>query len=171
MNSIINHQNTLYSNINNYSYLKDKIKNKNVKKIVNVYQQKFININASGFGDYLRGCVSLSLICDALNLEFGMNIKNHAIHNFINTRNHIDTDISYNNIKGVSICGKLCDTTDIDNIILEINSTEGEICYLYTTLWIDDNELNRYINKQFIVNVIKYFYFMMILIYSKFIHF
>jgi len=156
MNSIINYKNTLHTNINNYSHLKDKIKNKNVKKIVNVYQQKFINANAAGFGDYLRGCISLSLICDALNIEFGMNIKNHPIQNFINTKNHLDADISYNNIKGVSICGKVCDETDIDNIILEINSTEGEICYLYTTLWIDENELNKYINKQFIVNVIKY---------------
>lgn len=134
---------------------KDSIKNKKVKKVVNVYQQTYINGSAEGFGDYLRGCISLSLLCSFLNLEFGMNIKNHKIHHFINTSNHIDNSIDYNNIKKVSIADKYSNIYDINEIILEINNTKDEICYLYTTLYFHYDTLSNYSNKSYLYQIIK----------------
>lgn len=144
------------NNILDLTNYKNSITNKNVKQIVNVYQQTYINGSAEGFGDYLRGCISLSLLCSYLNLEFGMNIKNHIIHNFINTSNHQDNSINYNSIKKISIADKYSNTNDINEIISEINNTRGEICYLYTTLYFDQTTLYNNSKNLYIYSVIKY---------------
>jgi hypothetical protein len=150
MNSILNK--------NDLIFFKQKLTNKRVKKVVNVYQQKYINGNADGFGDYLRGCISLSLLCHLLNLDFGMNIKNHLIHHFINTTNHVDTNIHYDTIKKVSIAGKYSNKNDVDDIISEINKTQDEICYLYTTLFFEPtllyNDANTLYIKKVIINIL-----------------
>jgi hypothetical protein len=154
MNYIINRHLSL--NEHELNNLKHKITNKNIKKIVNVYQHKYENTVSNGFGDYLRGCISLSLLCYFLNLEFGMNIKNHPIHNFIIIDKHIDDNISYGKIKGISIVDKPSDINAIQEIIKEINSNEMEICYLYTTLYFEEEFLRKYYNKLYTMNVIKY---------------
>ena len=77
-------------------------KNKKIKKIVNVYQPNLINIKPGGFGDYLRGCISLSLLCKIIDVEFSMNIKNHPMSKYIYTDNHEDTNIDYETIIGLS---------------------------------------------------------------------
>jgi hypothetical protein len=57
--------------------------NKKLKKIVNLYQLKYKNSVAQGFGDYLRGSFCLLQICKLLNIEFEMNIKNHPMSKFL----------------------------------------------------------------------------------------
>lgn len=134
---------------------KSKITNTKVKKVVNVYQQEYINGKAEGFGDYLRGCISLSLLCSKLGLEFGMNIKNHIIKHFMNVSFHIDNSIDYNSIKKISIAGKYSDKNDIECILSEINNTNYEICYLYTTLFFNDTVLYNNSNKLYINPIIR----------------
>jgi len=49
-----------------------KFENTELKKIVNLYQKKYINGKAQGLGDYLRGCYCLFQVSQILGLEFDM---------------------------------------------------------------------------------------------------
>ena len=55
-----------------------------IDKIVNVYQPyyKFSNRNASGFGDFIRGCYFLLVYCDTTGMAFDM-IINHPINSHL----------------------------------------------------------------------------------------
>jgi hypothetical protein len=64
-----------------------KFNNPVLKKIVNVYQPKYINLCAQGFGDYLRGCFCLYQICQLYGLEFDMDISNHPMFPFLDNSN------------------------------------------------------------------------------------
>jgi hypothetical protein len=57
--------------------------NKNLKRIVNVYQLKYKNSVAQGLGDYIRGCFCLMQICAMLGLSFDMDLKNHPISKYL----------------------------------------------------------------------------------------
>lgn len=130
MNSIIYY--SMYNNSKNDinpENIKKKITNTRLKKIVNVYQPNLLNGKPEGFGDYLRGCISLSIICKIINVEFSMNIKNHPMSKYIYNDTHEDTNINYNNIIGIS--DKL-DNTCLTNIIDYINKYNDEIVYFYT---------------------------------------
>lgn len=75
--------------------------NNNLKKITNIYQLKYKNGVAQGFGDYLNGCFFLFQLCLKNNISFEMNFKNHPISKyFINESNSIDQNetIDYDNI-------------------------------------------------------------------------
>lgn len=73
--------------------------NSRLKKIVNVYQSKYTNFTAQGFGDYLRGCYCFFQICINLGLEFDMNIKNHPMSKYMKCEDHTDSNINYNQIE------------------------------------------------------------------------
>jgi hypothetical protein len=62
-----------------FKTISKKFNNTCVKRIVNVYQLKYKNGIAQGFGDYIRGCFCLMQICALLGLEFDMNLSNHPI--------------------------------------------------------------------------------------------
>lgn len=142
MNSIID-----YGKENNILSL---FKNKKLKKIVNVYQQNTINIKPGGFGDYLRGCISLSILCKIINIDFAMNIKNHPMAKYICTDNHEDTNINYENIIGLS--------DSLNDVINYINNCNQEICYLHTNLIFNDRMIKKNINitDDIKSNIIKY---------------
>jgi hypothetical protein len=57
--------------------------NKNLKRIVNVYQLKYKNSVAQGLGDYIRGCFCLMQICAMLGLSFDMDLKNHPMSKYL----------------------------------------------------------------------------------------
>lgn len=73
-------------------------KNKNLKKIVNVYQLKYKNGCAQGFGDFIRGCFCLLQICNILNLQFEIDIQNHPISKYILNTNLNPNKINYTDI-------------------------------------------------------------------------
>jgi len=56
--------------------------NKQVKRLVNVYQLKYINGPAQGFGDYIRGCFCLLQIASLLGIQFDMDLTNHPMSKF-----------------------------------------------------------------------------------------
>lgn len=72
--------------------------NKNLKKIVNVYQLKYTNGTAPGFGDYLRGCFFLYQICKYVNIEFDM-IVNHPMSKYLINQQNPPTNINYEKIE------------------------------------------------------------------------
>jgi hypothetical protein len=51
--------------------------------IENVYQEKYNNLNASGLGDFIRGCYFLMEFCDKNNIPFNINILNHPVSQFL----------------------------------------------------------------------------------------
>jgi hypothetical protein len=51
--------------------------------IENVYQEKYGDINASGFGDFLRGSYFLMQFCDQHDFSFNINMLNHPISQFL----------------------------------------------------------------------------------------
>lgn len=51
--------------------------------IENIYQEKYNNIFASGFGDFLRGSYFLMQFCDQYQLSYHINIQNHPISKFL----------------------------------------------------------------------------------------
>ena len=69
--------------------IKNIYKNTKLKKIVNVYQKKYIN--------FLRGSLYLTDLCNMLNLEFDIDIINHPMSKYL--KNNLPTyDISYSDI-------------------------------------------------------------------------
>lgn len=145
MNSIIYYNsNQTHTNTNKGITRNMEFNNKIVKKIVNVYQPFLLNGKPEGFGDYLRGSISLSVLCKILNLDFAMNIKNHPMSKYINTENHEDTEINYENIIGFS--DVLLNGKCLKSIIDYVNNCNQEICYLYTNLIIDNRMIKQYYN-------------------------
>ena len=57
--------------------------NKNIKKIVCVYQLQFTNDKSPGIGDFLRGCFFVLQLSQLLKLEFELDISNHPIAKYI----------------------------------------------------------------------------------------
>ena len=51
--------------------------------IENIYQEKYGEVNASGFGDFLRGSYFLMQFCDKYNFSFYINMLNHPIYQFL----------------------------------------------------------------------------------------
>jgi len=57
--------------------------NKNLKRIVNVYQMKYKNGVAQGLGDYIRGCFCLMQMSAILGLKFDMDLSNHPMSKYL----------------------------------------------------------------------------------------
>ena len=72
--------------------------NLKIKKIVNVYQLKYVNKIAQGLGDFLRGSICLYDICERLNIFFDFDFSNHPISQFIIGHNYNPT-VNYNSIE------------------------------------------------------------------------
>ena len=113
----------------NLDYIKSIYKNTKLKKIVNVYQKKYINIKGQGFGDFLRGSIYLTYICLVLGLDFDIDIKNHPMSMYLN--NNISLyNINYSNIEPY-ICYDNNETNFIINFIKKLNNYNEEIFYLF----------------------------------------
>ena len=83
-----------------------RLQNSRLKKVVNLFQKRYTNGNSMGFGDYIRGSLSLIQICQIHNLQFDMNYVNHPVSKFLtNTTNNDDLSIQSNSINynGVSM--------------------------------------------------------------------
>jgi hypothetical protein len=72
--------------------------NKNIKKIVCVYQLQFVNMPSPGIGDFLRGCFFVMQLTKLLNLEFELDISNHPIAKYIENSGK-NSAINYDNIE------------------------------------------------------------------------
>jgi hypothetical protein len=59
------------------------LQNKNIKKIVCVYQLNYTNQPSPGFGDFIRGCFYVMQLSKLLNIDFELDISNHPIEKYI----------------------------------------------------------------------------------------
>jgi len=120
------------SAVSNLDFIKGIYNNKKLKKIVNVYQKKYINAKAPGFGDFLRGSIYLTHICNIIDLEFDIDINNHPVSKFLNT-----TDSSFN-ICYLNVEGFICHFKSIEHekknirlFIDRLNNYNEEVIYLF----------------------------------------
>lgn len=74
--------------------------NKNIKKIVCVFQLQYVNEKSEGFGDFIRGCFYAMQLTKLLNLEFELDISNHPVSKYIENSGK-NSNINYDNIEFV----------------------------------------------------------------------
>lgn len=74
--------------------------NKNIKKIICVYQLQYTNNPSPGIGDFIRGCFYVMQLSKLLNVEFELDISNHPIEKYIENSGK-NTLINYDNIEWV----------------------------------------------------------------------
>ncbi len=75
-------ENRYYNNVS--------LNRRSLNKIINVYQENYVNQKAQGLGDYLRGSYCLYQICKNIGLQFEINFKNHPMSKFLD-----NDDIQY----------------------------------------------------------------------------
>ena len=73
-------------NAPNLNYIKTLFTNKNINKLVNVYQQDYFNDDSQGFGDFLRGSIYLSYMCYILNIDFDIDLNNHPMSKYLKNK-------------------------------------------------------------------------------------
>jgi hypothetical protein len=78
----------------------NQLTNKNIKKIVCVYQLQYINEKSEGFGDFLRGCFFTIQLATLLNIEFELDISNHPIAKYIENSDK-NPLINYDNLEWI----------------------------------------------------------------------
>jgi len=75
------------------------LQNSTLKRVVNLYQLKYANSVAQGFGDYLRGCFCLLQMAMKHNLRFDINFANHPISQFLEIpEEQKEEKINYNQV-------------------------------------------------------------------------
>lgn len=118
----------------NLSYVKELLLNKNIKKIVNVYQQDYFNDISQGFGDFLRGSIYLSYICNILDINFDIDLNNHPMSMYLKNNKKIYT-ISYFQVKAYINYYGFGDEYEhkfLEELFRDINnSISGDTFYLF----------------------------------------
>ena len=95
--------------------------NKNIHKLINVYQEKYKNGKCSGLGDFIRGSYFLMQFCGKFNIEYEVSFYNHLIGKYLK---NVDTT-KYTGISDINI---MRDNRD-NNFIECIDTTTKEISY------------------------------------------
>jgi|UniRef100_A0A6C0DTE6 hypothetical protein len=124
--------------------------NKTLKRIVNVYQLKYVNGAAQGLGDYIRGCFCLMQVCSLLGLEFDMDLTNHPMSKFINQEDkspkyivNYEKIAKYGNINYIPINSKAFKKDSVrffSELINNLNSIDCDIFFTFcNSLPIFDN--------------------------------
>jgi hypothetical protein len=130
-------------------------KNKNVKKIINIFQKKYVNAKGNGFGDFLRGSFFLLQFCSYLKLDFDVDYQNHIISEFFYKKDDIMKencyDIDYNNIMSMIGVPIRLNIENYNKFIDFLNLCNNENYYLYSNskelLPITDDQINIIKNK------------------------
>lgn len=107
------------------------LKNTSLKKIVNVYQQKYANGVPAGLGDYLRGSLCMLQIAMMNNIQFDMNYENHPISKFLvqSTASSTSQEINYSAISKYIDHGSKNHITFYNNFINMLNKQSGDHYY------------------------------------------
>lgn len=154
--NITNFNNTKI-NIDVIENYKLKLNNFKLKKIVNIYQKKYINNNCQGIGDFIRGSFFLLQFCMLNNLEFDVDYSNHPVSNFLHKENeYIKYEINCDNIIYYEPNNQ-CETNVkfYKEFISYLNSINSETLYFFSNNYpymkIGDFQRN-FIRKNFLPN-------------------
>ena len=110
--------------------LKIKTELNKIKKITNVYQEKFLNGYSTGLGDFIRGSIFLLQYCRLYNIECDISIKNHKIFKFLNIYDNTMNEPELNIFSNRQIN---CLRFDIEPEIKNINYTYFETIQLFNS--------------------------------------
>lgn len=117
----------------NLNYVRDIFKNDKVKKIVNVYQQQYVNSSSQGFGDFLRGSIYLSYLCDILEIKFDIDLNNHPMSSYLSPSSNV-YNIPYSLVKAyVNYDAPTPDSERkfLKELFLDINNFDGDTFFLF----------------------------------------
>lgn len=135
------------SNKSNHSVLDLYLKK--IKIINNVYQEKYFgNVNATGFGDFIRGCYFLMSFCETYRFSYRI-IINHPIQKFLKHKHSFssqDNDDLFKNISMFTNNNWKESIFDSDNYIVNVktdsNIINDFINYIYDAIT-DNNDNNK----------------------------
>jgi hypothetical protein len=133
------------------------ILNTEIKKIVNVFQHNYKNVNTYiGFGDYLRGCLFLINFCKKHNVSYDLNIDDFIFSKYLKNiynKFHINEDIRKNicyferqNTDRFSYLHEYyCQNGFLDSFIDFCNNTPiyDNVCYILTNARSTENIFNE----------------------------
>jgi|LauGreDrversion2_2_1035103.scaffolds.fasta_scaffold00595_4 hypothetical protein len=110
------------------------LKNKEVTKVVNVFQKNYINGKGNGFGDFLRGSIFLLQIAIIYDLKFDVDYRNHTISKFLHKEKDTETDsvINYENVFYVIGDWQPLNEKLYNEFLSYLNSINSETAYFYT---------------------------------------
>jgi hypothetical protein len=108
-------------------------KNIKLKKIINVYQEKYKNGFAQGFGDFLNGCFCLLQICIKFNIIFDIDINHPISKYFIKNNETNKDDINYEDIIFYKIEDNIRSNKFkcYNNLITYLNNINSEVLYIF----------------------------------------
>ena len=123
-----------------------------VKKIINVFQERYGHYNSPGLGDFIRGSLFLIQFCEQRNLECDIYLKNHKINKYLNyiSPNFIDNNGVYfiDQFNGCKIyidgANKVCyrrdhNTTNRFDACIHRYINDREDLFVYTQFFPDEN--------------------------------
>jgi hypothetical protein len=88
----------------------------NISKIINIYQEKYINSNCPGIGDFIRGSYFIIQFSKKFNIKYEI-IINHPISNYLKNKYIIDNNI-LNNINFVQTIIDIRASNNTNNLII-----------------------------------------------------
>lgn len=110
--------------------------NTTLKKVVNVYQTRFLDFKASGLGDYLRGSFTMLQLLRTLekytgvHVDFDMDFRNHPMSKYLKVDPTLERPVEYSNLGNFHI----------DSLL--VNQDENDIAYKHIV-----SEIVKYFNK------------------------
>jgi len=132
---------------------KDHFHNITLKKIINVYVLTDKNGKKTpGFGDFLKSCIFLLQLCNALGLEFDVDFKNHPISCCLKNENQKEI-IDYSQIEYPEWGGNnYIDKHGLHCFIQHLNTIQKDTFHLFTNGWLkmkSDNNSMQIIRSKF----------------------
>jgi hypothetical protein len=120
---------------------------KKIKVINNVYQEKYFgDVNATGFGDFIRGCYFLMSFCETYRFSY-RTIINHPIQKFLKHKHSFSSahnDYLFKNISMFTNNNWIESIFDNNNYIINVktdsNITNDFINYIYDAISDNNNE-------------------------------
>ena len=119
--------------------------------IRNVYQEKYINTKASGFGDFLRGCFFTLQICKKFNKKCIIDINNHPLSIYIATSNHKKRNEPIYHFSNFNFIPKILDNNIISSE--KIKSCESDFMKYINNQEVIDNQISAYITSFPVYNI------------------
>ena len=131
-NNKLNHKSNNNKQLNNKSndYIDNILKYNNIQKITNIYQEKYLNGNSTGLGDFIRGSIFLLQYCRLYNIECNISLKNHKLFKFLN---NYDNNIYNNDLTIIKNTELNCKLFDVKNEIKYITYNTFESIHLFNS--------------------------------------
>lgn len=111
-------------------YIRKNFKNSKLKKVVNVFQMNYMNDKSQGIGDFFRGSVYLTHLCELLNVRFDIHLLNHPLHICL-----MNQENEYESMQPDKVYSYIDKTNRRHEFIIDfinvLNACHEEIAYVY----------------------------------------